>query len=40
MCRLDQETYRLQLPGSYSDITATRVRGAWKWTVMGEVSPD
>jgi hypothetical protein len=40
MCRLDQETYRLQLPGSYSDITATKVRGAWKWTVMGEVSPD
>jgi hypothetical protein len=37
-CQLDQDSYTLSLPGSYSELTATRVGGAWRWTSMSSVA--
>ncbi len=39
-CDAVLETYRLGLHSSYAALSATRVRGAWKWTHRLEVSPD
>jgi len=39
-CRVDADKYELSLPGTYSELTATKVKRAWLWTSLDSVSPD
>jgi hypothetical protein len=38
-CSVDDQRYELSLGDSYIKLTATRVQGAWRWTVFAPYSP-
>jgi hypothetical protein len=39
-CKVDDGEYKLRLDDSYSELTATKVKGKWLWTGFAEFSPD